>query len=356
MPDALQSISIEQYRGFFDKRIIMPARPNGQIGSGLTVLVGPNNSGKSSVLNALRLVITPRQVDLEHRHSDSLLKITIVNSDGLSKGVSNPDLGANLVTHGTPNAWPNSNHFRFVPSRRSWSAYTGQQTMDTHQYWVNSLNRQSGDGDDTYLVSRVAALTLEERPRFEVLLKELLPQLNTWKVELSRGQTFIQYETKAGATHAADLFGDGMSSIFRIALALFDSSEDTIIAIDEPELSLHPQAQKALAALVSRFAKNRQIIITTHSPYFVNWSDIANGAQVYRLTQESRGIFVGLLQQKTLSDLRNLVDDWQKPNLLDVASREIFFADEVIFFEGQEDVGLLKKFAIDYNLSLLPVT
>jgi predicted ATP-dependent endonuclease of OLD family len=66
------------------------------------------------------------------------------------------------------------------------------------------------------------------------------------------------------------------------------------------------------------------------------------------------GIAVGVLQQQTLNDLRWLVDDWQKPNLLDAVAREIFFADGVIFFEGQEDVGLLKKFAVDRQLTALP--
>jgi predicted ATP-dependent endonuclease of OLD family len=204
------------------------------------------------------------------------------------------------------------------------------------------------------LVSRVANLSAKEREEFEALLKRLLPQLNTWRIELSRGQTFIQYETKSGAKHAADLFGDGMSSLFRIALALYDSRPGYMIAVDEPELSLHPQAQKSLASVISEFAKDRQIIITTHSPYFINWSDMTNGAEVVRLTQKDKGISVGTLKPKTLLDLRGLVDDWQKPNLLDAVAREIFFADEVIFFEGQEDVGLLRKFAIDRGLAALP--
>jgi predicted ATPase len=349
----IRIISIEHYKGFYKKCDILPAQPNGTDGSGLTILVGPNNSGKSSVLNAIRLVLSPRQVDVEHRHSDKLLKISITNDAGKEKGVSNPDLGAKLVVHGEEIVWPSANDFRFVPSRRSWSPYTPQQTMETLPYWGSTINRNPGE-EDNFLVSRVAALTTGERERLELLLKEMLPQLNTWKIELSRGQTFIQYETKSGARHASDLFGDGMSSIFRIALALTDSREGYVVAIDEPELSLHPQAQKAMATVLSRHARDKQVVITTHSPYFVNWSDIANGAQVYRLTQGDEGISVGALQQQTLSDIRGLVDDWQKPNLLDVVSREIFFADEVVFFEGQEDVGLLKKFAADRSLPSLP--
>lgn len=349
----IASISIENYRGFYAARQILPAQPNGESGSGLTVLVGPNNSGKTSVLNAIRLALNPRQVDLEHRHEAQVLKISITNDAGETKSVSNPDCGANLVVSGNEHTWPRRDDFRVVPSRRSWAPYTGSQRMLLNDYWQQTFNRSDAQ-EDPYLVSRIADLSIEQRKEFDKLLKELLPQVGTWRIELSRGQTFIQYETRTGARHAADLFGDGMASLFRVALALFDSREGHVVAIDEPELSLHPQAQKTLADVLARFAQNRQIIITTHSPYFVNWSDISAGAKIYRLSQEKDGISVGALDSDTVTDIERLIADWQKPNLLDAVSREVFFADEVLFLEGQEDVGLLRKFTQERNLPDVP--
>ncbi len=349
---SLKSIEIEYYRGFYNSREIQFALPNGEAGSGLTVIVGPNNAGKTSVLNALRLVLYPRQVDLEHRHANKILKISLTTSEGAIRSVSNPDMGANLVSLGS-SAWPSLDDVRVVPSRRSWAPYTHQQTMEEGSYWQNAIHNMN-EVQDAYLVSRVAALTSERREQFDSLLRRLVPQINTWRIELSRGQTFVLYTTHSGATHAADLFGDGMASLFRIAMALLDSSAERVVAIDEPELSLHPQAQKSLAEVLSDFSKERQIIITTHSPYFVNWSDIANGAVIFRLTQEKNGICVGALTAETLMHLQTLTNDWQKPNLLDAVAREIFFADEVVFFEGQEDVGLLKKYAQEKGWCPLP--
>lgn len=37
----LKSLSIEQYKGFFEKETILFAEPNTKNGSGLTLLVGP---------------------------------------------------------------------------------------------------------------------------------------------------------------------------------------------------------------------------------------------------------------------------------------------------------------------------
>lgn len=50
----LTSISICGLRGFGTKQKLRLAVPNGTLGSGLTMLIGPNNAGKSTVLEALR--------------------------------------------------------------------------------------------------------------------------------------------------------------------------------------------------------------------------------------------------------------------------------------------------------------
>ena len=51
----LKTLSIAGYRGFNDRRSIHLAVPNNEReGSGLTVITGANNSGKSTVIEALR--------------------------------------------------------------------------------------------------------------------------------------------------------------------------------------------------------------------------------------------------------------------------------------------------------------
>jgi predicted ATP-dependent endonuclease of OLD family len=349
---SLTNIRIEHYRGFYERRNIAPAVPNGEHGSGLTVLVGPNNSGKTTVVTALRVAAGgPEQVDVEHRHRNQPLLISLTNDANQEKVLTNPDLNANTILAGEANAFPTLEHLRIVPSRRAWNAYTQIAEMESSPYWQR---QRKFSEQEQFFVSRLAALSREERERFNSLLKEILPQLSSWRIELSRGQTFVQYETQSGARHSSDLFGDGMASLFRVALSLFDSVPGQIVVIDEPELSLHPQAQKLLASALSRASAKQQIVVTTHSPYFVSWSDLASGSKVYRLTQLRDGVHVGALKPETVADLNRLITDWQKPNLLDAVAREVFFAENVVFVEGQEDVGLLRKFSEDRDLSPLP--
>ena len=49
-------ISINGYRGFASERVLEFAIPNDSIGSGLTVVVGANNSGKSTIFESIRAV------------------------------------------------------------------------------------------------------------------------------------------------------------------------------------------------------------------------------------------------------------------------------------------------------------
>ena len=53
----IKNLTIKGFRGFTDSRKIEFAVPDGETaGSGLTILVGPNNSGKSSIIEALHIL------------------------------------------------------------------------------------------------------------------------------------------------------------------------------------------------------------------------------------------------------------------------------------------------------------
>jgi AAA15 family ATPase/GTPase len=45
----IKTLEIEHYRGFFEKQVINFVIPSGKKGSELILIVGPNNSGKTTV-------------------------------------------------------------------------------------------------------------------------------------------------------------------------------------------------------------------------------------------------------------------------------------------------------------------
>lgn len=73
--------------------------------------------------------------------------------------------------------------------------------------------------------------------------------------------------------------GSGIEMIMTLFLLKNFSTEENknnsiIYLIDEPELHLHPRAQKSLANLLLSESKEKQIIISTHSPYM--FKDLLN--------------------------------------------------------------------------------
>ena len=55
----LQSLKIHGYHGFGEPAKINFAIPTGGQGSGITVIVGPNNAGKSTIIESLKAISRP---------------------------------------------------------------------------------------------------------------------------------------------------------------------------------------------------------------------------------------------------------------------------------------------------------
>jgi len=75
--------------------------------------------------------------------------------------------------------------------------------------------------------------------------------------------------------------GDGVQSLVALALMRHASeqSEDdvsTVIAIEEPESHLHPRAVHELRAVIEALADKNQVVLTSHSPLFVNPQNLKN--------------------------------------------------------------------------------
>lgn len=62
----------------------------------------------------------------------------------------------------------------------------------------------------------------------------------------------------------------GEKQLFLRALSLkFLEVNNSVILIDEPEISLHPQWQRKIIDVYKKIGKNNQIIIATHSPHII---------------------------------------------------------------------------------------
>lgn len=132
--------------------------------------------------------------------------------------------------------------------------------------------------------------------------------------------------------------GFGYYQILNIVYNLV-MSDANIILIDEPEISLHPQAQARLLKSIKNISEklNKKFFISTHSPYFIDLEKMEN---IYKFSKKSSGTIVNQIDNTDL--IKRLRD--KKERIFYFRFRELFFMTKAIFAEGLEDVDFFLKF------------
>jgi hypothetical protein len=152
------------------------------------------------------------------------------------------------------------------------------------------------------------------------------------------GQHFVKIRV-GDATHSSEGAGEGFISLLFIIDALHDIGKGEMVAVDEPELSLYPAVQRNLARLISEYAATNQVVIATHSPYFVDIEALGHGARFVRVYRRKQGTEFAQLSDETGRRLYRASLDMNNPHMMGLNAREVFFLDdEIVIVEGQEDV------------------
>ena len=346
----LETLKIEHYKGFFREETVEFAVPDGENpGSGLTLIVGPNNAGKTTVVESLLLSEAKRGVfgkrfKKSERHPNDNPRITINECV-----YSNIDGGS--VIKIIDQSKPHGISFEVVQSRRHWN-HESNDNIDHKTFLSHTSTHQTrGTGTSSQTSNALRNINDDTGLKLELngFMKQIIPHFTNWTIDTDDRGDYVKYLTE-NSEHQANLLGDGVMSAFRICIHLLSREDTRVLIIDEPELSLHPTAQKSLSLILREKSKDKQIILCTHSPYFVNWEDLAGGAHFIRLNKiKDEKCTVSRLQEdkRYFSFIADHLDEWQKPQLLDTVAKEVLFADKVLFVEGQEDVGLIRKWAAD---------
>ena len=80
---------------------------------------------------------------------------------------------------------------------------------------------------------------------------------------------------------------DGSLKFLCLAALCLSPGQAPLICIDEPEAGLHPRALPILAALIERASERTQIIVATHSPFFLSRFKLPQVAVMTKVDGES---------------------------------------------------------------------
>lgn len=332
----LTQITIEGYRSICEQ-IVINFPENKPV-----ILIGENNAGKSNIIRAIELMFGEfhpkfkKLDDYDHYNRDTKNKVIIeANVSGL--------VGTLSYNFGNKSS---CNGFKFRSHKGKDNDFVGIQAVDgaENQYVkgelrdellcvvVNSeqnLNFQLSYSSKYTLLSKVTKAfhdkLVEDEKRVEILkgffenIKNTfleVEEFKTFNINMSTiADSFISnmthalafdfsaydpsnyfrtlrvHPTENGQIRAFEELGTGQQQIlalsFAHAYAKSFLGQGLIFVLDEPESHLHPLAQKWLAKKMFQMAEDGlQIVVTTHSPYFVDLNYL-EGINLVRKDEET---------------------------------------------------------------------
>lgn len=326
----ITGIQIQRYRAF-DKKTSIPIR-------GMTVVTGPNNLGKSTVLSALEmffLVVSPRpdrrvsrntlysvekdypkryegksgrrwptavhvSFELDAAEVESIQAVateTPPNKFSVKVefewneriGAFRPtieisDVASDIVGNAIKEWLRNEVRYVYIPATRNMQDF-GRGAFS--ELISGALSRVSRSKQRLQAIERlfedvkseIAAVEselVEELRQYLPAVKGMHFAIEDWSLE--RLVSVGNIEIDDGANTLLQQKGDGFKSLFAISLLQYISKQrygkNLIFGIEEPEAHLHSSAIYEIKSTLRGLAKSFQVIITTHSPILIQRDDI----------------------------------------------------------------------------------
>jgi ABC-type uncharacterized transport system ATPase subunit len=234
----------------------------------LHALIGPNDSGKSTVLRALQtLAEAPNDFSATSRQllGRATLKLELSNAAGewgvsLQSGISPwPPFAPEVVR----SALGNADLLRLDPDF----------LRAPRPLIPEGVRLQFADGRGSGLSALYDALIVRNLPRYMALnaeLSRLFPTVQSIQLTNPTDRTkAIGIKLHDDTVVPADLMSEGM--LYYLAFAILPYLETSpLLLIEEPENGLHPARIREVMSVLRAISEKTQVILATHSPLVIN--------------------------------------------------------------------------------------
>lgn len=232
------------------------------------------------------------------------------------------------------------------------------QLRITNYTWFGKLLRKYIQVDDNDLNDAFGKVKDASNKLFEDLQKNIFHQKN--QIAFPNTEISFQFNPdvkqdiyKSALIYVDDGFnskldekGSGIQSI--VIISLFDyyirniaHTNGSLLAIEEPELYLHPHGRRVISDRVDAFldGHKNQVILTTHSPEFIC------------SPHEDTNLIIVKKDDRTFAKNLSFNDIKTKQILIKKQNAEMFFADAVILVEGA-DKYILESIAEEFGTKI----
>lgn len=324
--------------------------------NGILLITGPNNSGKSSTLEAIH-----RRYDLRHTYRSAIsasvdsvelridgtvddfveyLKETyeydkeddvIIFDSGYSRDLKLDTHRQRFESGELPNQVLNDLTLRLTARERlENSRDEGISAVANLLFSDEEKEKQISAIFRTTFFEDVLLDRTRERGRFKVADRKKTPK----RLKIFSPAARKYFEALPDLSDQ----GDGMRSFARILLEVMAGDWHAII-LDEPELFLHPPQIRQLARFIAQDTPaDTQIVIATHSAQFVQGlvDHASERLEVVRLTRTAKGNSARKLDAATIKQL------WSDPVVGASGALDALFHDAAVLCEGDSDLKFFR--------------
>ena len=170
----------------------------------------------------------------------------------------------------------------YVPTEINFQKMNVASTTLVQEYkFINIVNTNLIKDIPSYIATKmISAMLKNKNEKVGDVQKKVFNEINEIFENLSinvkvedisqDGRNIPIFTNSSGDEFDINELSSGEKQLFLRTLAIkMLNPENSIILIDEPELSLHPKWQQRIVDVYRKIGKNNQIIIATHSPHIL---------------------------------------------------------------------------------------
>ena len=273
----------------------------------LIVLAGVNGSGKTTILEAIKDFFNNKNInfgdieksnvnlkiffeDFEKKQIEEAEKSSIDNYEhklqdffsALQSYEYNRKNNGEYYSYLIAKFFENPPKIIYVPAENKFEEIQTYSTTLSKEYeFINTINSNVIRDIPSYIATRRNYLaTIEEDLTMKEITNKVINEINgifgilELDVKLKGfskdEKTMPIFKNSAGDEFNINYLSSGEKQLFLRTLSIkMLEPKNSIILIDEPELSLHPKWQQRIIEVYNKIGENNQIIVATHSPHIL---------------------------------------------------------------------------------------
>ena len=291
----IRNLYITEYKGLRD--ITLNFENNNNV-LDLVVLAGANGSGKTRILESIKdyfesyidiqeiKIINNLQIFFEKEEKECIDKIgsekyfySNLEYFSLNDKKENLNESSYLVIKKNLLILPK---IIYVPTEINFQKMDVASTTLVQEYkFINIVDTNLIKDIPSYIATKmISAMLKNKNEKVGDVQKKVFNEINEIFENLSidvkvedisqDGRNITLFTNSSGDEFDINELSSGEKQLFLRTLAIkMLNPENSIILIDEPELSLHPKWQQRIVDVYRKIGKNNQIIIATHSPHIL---------------------------------------------------------------------------------------